>query len=437
MIDSMRELLILVEVALLLAPFFYLYRKNKVIDPFHPLVLFSAGYSLFYLFPNIYYLTKDNQVFVENPWLAIQALGWAIVGIVSFYVGFLTFNLIRVKRPVSKPRIVNRRISYFIVLFEIISVVTLLLFINSVGGLHYYLTNLNNTIELTAGKMYLIWGILLSRSAFLLGLIYYFKISTRNRLHKILLLASFVFAFMMVSVIGARLLIISFIIELLIIIHYCLKRISLRSLVIMGFALVVVFVLGFGAWRNYGWESERKDMSFVQYLAYDLKNNLGDRLFNNYFDSTRNFAYTLKYTDNGIPIQWGRTYYALFVQPLPRAIRPGVRLPYGEEMNGIHCSSPNGGIYCGIDPLLAELYQNFLGFGIVGGLLFMGMGFAYLYNSLVENNTQKDVFTYVVYAIFGYGLLLWLRGTFIGHTSLILMDLVPLLIVRRLVTIKQ
>lgn len=433
--EQIRLGLLLLEFYLLLIPPVVVFIRNKSnFDSFHPVIIFSAAFSLFYFFPQVYYyFLQDFHLFSENQYLAIISLIWTNIALASFYIGYYISSRLKIIPKLTfRPYIPPTRFLFIFGSFLLIALLSFVYLMESSGGLLYYLTNQDKTIDLTAGKIYWLWGILLFRTAFMIHFLYVLQEWKSGNLNKYfglsgLLLHGFL-AGLLIFVVGARLLLASYVIEAAVVFHYAIRRIKLRELIGLGVVSFVLIVIVMGAWRNYG-SSEGRGFTFEGYLANDITKNLGERLFNAYFDSVRNFGYTLKYTGHGMPVQEGRTYLALLVQPIPRDYRPGVKLPLGEEMNGIYCGSPKGGDYCGIDPLLGELYQNFVGYGIPIGLFILGFITSLVYGWLVKSPGSNN-FSFVLYGIYAYSIFLWLRGTFIGHTSLILMDLLPLLLLQ-------
>ncbi|MHA1861330.1 MAG: oligosaccharide repeat unit polymerase, partial [Candidatus Ranarchaeia archaeon] len=419
--SELRSLLILIELILLIWPVCYLYKKNKGnIDCFQPIIVFISAFSLFYLFPHLYYyLLQDLFLFTELPLLAIVNLCWLIVALLSFYCGYYLYKKYKPTLNISfRNHLDTHKVTYIVIIFITISIASFLYFMHSVGGFKYYITHLNKTIPLTKGKMYLIWGMLLLRSSFLIHLLHFiqrYKSINRTRKSIILLLVHFLSAAVLITTIGARLIALSFCIELIVFFHYATKRISLFKVSAIAALSFCLFVIVMGAWRNYGWKGERNRKPFFKYLCDDIQTNLGNRLFNNYFDSVRNFSFVLKYTGNGIPIQNGRTYLALFVQPIPRTYRPKIELPLEPKMKYIRTTG--GGPYGGIDPLIGELYQNFPLIGIPLGLLLLGFLSRWVYQELVISKGASH-FSFLLYGIWVYSIFFWLRGAFVGHTSL-------------------
>lgn len=457
MIDLTRALLVALEAGLIIAPILYLlWKKRGGADSFHPLVVFPIAFSVFYLLPNIYYLLVSDYHLFSDKALIYRELIWINVALIMFYFGFFVASRIRFKPSFYLEGSIKEKWQppVFIIL-GLVSLGSFTWFMYISGGFQYYINHLNDTITLTSGKIYLIWGILLLRTVFLFNFIYCLQAIREGRLGKKVGVAGLVIQFILVLAltlsIGARILALSFLIETIVFIHYALKRINFAYLAVAALLLFAFFVVIMGAWRNYGWisSSESKvpvsgcntqieivssesakvssNNNFASYLFTESTQNLGNRLFNYYFDSVKNFGYSLKYTDHGIPVQWGRTYLALLVQPIPQAYRPGIKLPLGPEMDGVYCGSPRGGEYCGIDPLLGELYQNFKEFGILVGLFLFGLVTRFVYRYLILDK-RANYFSYMLYGIYVYAIFFWLRGTFVGHTSFILMDAIPLIL---------
>ncbi len=435
--DQLRGLLLLIEFILIVSPIIWVIwrKRGRSLDSFQPLIVFPLAFSVFYFFPEVYYFFfKDLWLIVQTKGLGDMTLFWSDVSLVSFYLGY--FVATKLKPKFSLPLgydISPKTLAKICVGMIAIAAISFFWFMSSTGGLVYYVTHQNDTINLTSGKIYLVWGMLLLRTSFLLNFLRVLRQYQTKKLHGInktlvILVIHGLLAAGILLAIGSRMLMLSFLIEALVLTHYALRYIPLGRLLALALAALAVFVILFGAWRNYGWVRGEKDSSFFSYLTQDVKTNLGDRLFNFYFDSTRNFAFALKYTGDGLPIQYGRTYLSLLVQPIPRAFRPSLTLPYGPQVNGLQCSTPKGGEFCGIDPLLSELYQNFYYFGIPVGLFLFGLMLGWSYRLLVLD-WAADNFSYLIYGILVYATFLWLRGAFVGHTSFILMDLVPLLLV--------
>jgi len=430
--DITRVLLVGVEVLLIISPITWLFwKKGRGLDSFHPLVVFPIAFSVFYLLPNIYYLFFSDYYLFTDKVFAYTLLLWVNAALVFFYLGYFVASKLKFSiKNYFRDDIKEKFAPWIFIALGLIALVSFTVFIYITGGLQYYITHLNDTINLTSGKVYWIWGILLFRTAFLFSFLYILQMVKQKYLSKktgaLVLIIQGLITVTLLFIIGARILILSFLIETIVFIHYSIKKINCAYLTGITLVLFAVVVIGIGAWRNYGWIADHTNKSFCKYIVSDTTQNFGARVFNNYFDSVKNFGFSLKYTDHGLPVQWGRTYLAIFVQPIPNSYRPGLRLPFGPEMNGIYCGSPKGGDYCGIDPLLGELYQNFKYFGIPLGLFIFGFMSNIIYRYLIKD-VRSNNFSYILYGVYVYATFFWLRGAFVGHTSFILMDIIPLL----------
>lgn len=426
---TIRITLLITETLLLALPVAYLRLKHKQqkIDTFHPLIVFSGAFAFFYLFSHYYYFfSKELFLFNQQPLLAIINLTWLTIAIISFFLGYqiykkwspqITLNL--------NSHLAPRRTWFAVATLSVLAIASFVYFSRLVGGFSYYITHLNKTIPLTRGKMYFIWGILLFKSGFLIHLIYFFNQKLSGKWHVTLLLLHFLLSAGLVFFIGSRLLVLSFLIEVIVFLHYSLKRIDLIKAALITLTIFIIFVVFMGAWRDYGWKREKSSITFFQHVSREFQENLGNRLFNHYIDSVRNFGFVLKYTGRGIPVQYGRTYLALLARPIPNKYRPRVELPLSPSMEMLR--PQHGGPYAGIDPLVGELYQNFPILGIPFGLALLGFISGLVYHSLLKPAPGRH-FPNLIYGIYVYSIFFWLRGYFVGHTSFILMDLVPLVL---------
>ncbi|MDQ2912369.1 MAG: hypothetical protein M3T56_03845 [Chloroflexota bacterium] len=319
-------------------------------------------------------------------------------------------------------------------------------FFSAVGGLGY-LCHLNLTGAVTAGKTYLLWGMLLPKSAALA------LSPSRKQLGVTapLFVVYAAIALLLVVLTGSRIFLLIGMIQAALIFHFAFRR--LRTIEIVGFLVLLLGVaVLYGEYRIESSTSACAGISvpptaidlpgfqpagststaptglapgesFTDRLRAKLTNPqyLRDRYTANFVDSLYVFRRLYAVVPSETDYLHGASFARLLLQPIPRSLRP--ELPPLPTALTAEFTSPEGG---NVFQLWAEAYLNFGSIGV--GVIAMLAGFALAAATRRVDAVRETSRRAVLIALLVTSMLLLYRGSFIGATSVALMDLIPVLI---------
>lgn len=441
------------------------FKKRSSFDIFEAKNIFRIVFFVYYGIPSLYYLiTSPRFPGISDTESSLRwVLLYSLIGLVGFYVGYRV-KTYRVIKFLSKEWDL-KKLKWAVAVFSLVSLVAGVILSERVGGVCYYLTHLGQTNVLLVGNIYFVWGLILFKISSLLILAYYLSIKPKGLIWKAVLIFYLALSLLIVLSLGARLLLVVYILELLVLYHYLRKSIGLKFLLITA-AFIIVFVVGiFGEYRTFTWSApqvcttDTSTLPIPEELKQGLKNQdealglkskkeatssaeygygsafisqLGgtasnwqlvmERYINNYFDSVLTTMVVIDNTPQTLSYQYGRSYLALLVQPLPRIVRPSILLPSSGSLEIL----TGGAGYARIPSLLGEAYLNFAIFGIFLIPMVLGVASRFAYDMLTR--ARQNLGVVLVYAIFISGLTMEIRGYFVGAGSFFLMDLVPVLV---------
>ena len=388
--------------------------KKVKIDYFNTGLVFRAVYFLYLGIPSFYYFFNKPPLSNYSVIFLNLVLYLSLVGLFAFDRGYAVDIKALLARHLILPTFYqSHKKAILTVLFVALSIICFIWFITSVGGVGSYVENWGKTGSLTKGKMYLLWGIMLAKSAFLVN--FALSLNSNKRRSVLWLLPLGILSYSIIFLFGARILVAIYLVECLVIFHYLKKPFSLKVIslfAVIGFLAVVVLM---GEARNHTWY---QNMSFYDQIKMTLGSGKVylNVLINSYFDSVRNFIIILDKTPSLFDFQWGRSYVDFLLRPIPYMYRPHILL-HEEVLNQVF-----GGR---ILPLLGELFLNFNVFGIGIGVFSIGV-IAKVNDTFIAVN-KHSVFSVVLYASLLTAVMMWIRGSFAGHTPLFLMDFLSLL----------
>lgn len=441
-------------------------KSRSSFDIFEPKNIFRIVFFIYYGIPSLYYLiTSPSFPGVSDTESSLRwVIFYSIIGLLGFYIGYRV-KIYREIKFLSKEWDL-KKLKWVVAFFSLTALVAGVILSDRVGGVCYYLTHLGQTNVLLAGNIYFVWGLILFKLAALLLLAHYVSTKPKGIFWKILVLVYLALSLLIVSALGARLLLIVYLIELLVLYHYLWKALGFKFLVSTAILVVILIVGVMGEYRTFTWsapqmcKSDTNTLAIPEELKQDLKNQdaasilmsekiasssaevgygsafvsqlsgtasnwqlLMERYINNYFDSVLTTIVVIDNTPQKLSYQYGRSYLALLIQPLPKSIRPSILLPSKETPEIL----TGGTGYARIPSLLGEAYLNFAVFGVFLIPLVLGVFSRFAYEIFIRHS--KSVGVVLVYAVFIGGLTMTIRGYFVGAGSFFLMDLVPILIV--------
>jgi hypothetical protein len=145
---------------------------------------------------------------------------------------------------------------------------------------------------------------------------------------------------------------------------------------------------------------------------------LRDRYTKNFVDALDVFRRLYAIVPSQVDYLGGSSFARVLLQPIPRAFRPAVPPP--PEGLTAEFTGPGGG---NVFQLWAEAYLNFGPLGVMVVALIAGSLIAAATRSVdnLSDSSKRSVYM----ALLVTSMLLLFRGSFIGATSLALMDLIP------------
>ncbi len=173
---------------------------------------------------------------------------------------------------------------------------------------------------------------------------------------------------------------------LLMVRHYCYRRINWRTVVALGAIVLVVFAAGY-AYRSAG--ARRADFGEGMTSYYQNPAALLETLVGRFY-GTDSFAIVLDSVHNGQPLLMGRSFADLLTWYIPRWLWPGkpvsFAITFGQEfMPG---AAGAGDTYYSAS-LPGELYLDFGRFGLLLGGIVIGLFLRYLYRKLIGQEHRK------------------------------------------------
>jgi len=300
-----------------------------------------------------------------------------------------------------------------------LSLLSFLAFVYAVGGPIHYLQNLDKTGSLNAGLTYFIWGVLMGKYAALVVLAERWRAGARAGK---LLIAALVLSFALIAFVGARLLLLMALGELLLLFLYLRGDTgrAVRALVLAGCLGALIFV-GLGEYRR--WQSLGSPHSFSHYLVHTGLPGFPRTYINNYADGFRVALTARRLVPREAPYEYGKEFLRLGLQPIPGPIRP--QLPRSAALD--HAYSKGAGT----GNALPLAVTGYIQFGFVGvTLLGLALGAA---AALTDRLLRRGAETGLALAAIGaaVGAAVVLRGPFLGGVTFALLDIVGFFIVHR------
>jgi oligosaccharide repeat unit polymerase len=333
----------------------------------------------------------------------------SIIYITIVIISIVYFNpkSILLKKQLDISHFTRKRIIYTHIIFLFVGIITFYLFLESIGGLSYLLLNLDSKSAIIEGTGY--YRAIYIVSAFLaVGfLIMYFSGINKLKLsNKIYLLMVIIIMFLILASTGSRKTPILFILYVLLIWNYNIKKIKL--LTIRNFIFLIVGLFYFAAmplFRTGG--SSEFYLNNLDLLFFDSMNNLG-MFFQRFSELERSLMiYSLFDYDN---LWLGKSFQDILYSPIPRGLFPD-KPPLDE---GVYLYNIAHGNY--VEPstslrkmtavgwppsTITNMYINFWYFGVILGGIIIGYFLKYFYNLAIQLNHNPLVIYFYTSAIFG------------------------------------
>jgi oligosaccharide repeat unit polymerase len=182
---------------------------------------------------------------------------------------------------------------------------------------------------------------------------------------------------------------------LLIVRHYCYRRINWRTVAALGAVVLVVFAAGY-VYRSVG--AQRADFGEGMTSYYQDPSALFETFVGRFY-GTDSFAIVLDSVHNGQPLLMGRSFADLLTWYIPRWLWPGKPVSFAITFGQEFMSGATGAGDTYFSPSLpGELYLDFGRFGLLLGGIAVGFFLHYLYRKLIHQEHRK-IESIVLYAM--------------------------------------
>ena len=249
----------------MILPILYLFfRIIKKTDLLNPLTLFAAFFVIKVAIPTLIltdetnvsslitndYLQAsilDNNVFLEYAFLQVVVFFIALLGIRTSIQSGIVNKVATREGRLFEPTNREGGINTYLVLgcgLCCIGIVAFVLMMRAVGGINYFMSNLQMRTTMISSQTTLYWLISLLENVPILLAYYCFKKYPFNRL-KIVFLVFFSCILGLMCGLGGRTTLVMILIQIMIIYHYVVKPIDLKSLLQPQFLLLIIGMMAF------------------------------------------------------------------------------------------------------------------------------------------------------------------------------------------------
>lgn len=413
--------------------------RDKEIDPFHPLVMFSVSFLIGYILPLVTFSITSEQTFFseagyrnysQDKQLVSSALLVAYIGYIALWVGynFATSQQIIVKNRSLKYSVNQERFVILSIIYGGFALAVWGSLIFSFGGISGLIAGFSSRLEAMSGRYYLIVGplVLVTLSSIWLVARQLAPDSQRPRKLPFYFLIG-ANLLMLVLNSGSRAPVLVCVLGFFVIRHYVGRKIMFIELA-MIFALLVVAYLAYAVYF--------REFYVLGYLVDDPYSTGSDSLvvqtFSRLTAGSAIMLQTLMIIVRGVPevlpFQNGETLISLLVSPIPRSIFANKPIsPAGVFSEAFVPTLWSRGT--SVPPsLIGEFYMNGGVFAVIIGMFVVGALFRRLYERYVINAhspLQIPIYAFAVVNIYP-----WMRGETFGPTILYLLLTIPLIFAR-------
>ena len=408
-------------------PVIYLiYRLIRREDLLHPLTFFTAFYVLRIVIPIVMYSNEELSLGIlqgnSNLYLRTSILNndvfveYAVLQSLCFFITLFGITSSLGSRRSIRIKISNHKMSFtqkgndinnykhlgFALL--IIGFISFAIMMRSIGGLTYFLANLQLRTYIIGNLDLLYWLVSLLGNAPILLAYYYFKKYPDNKAKQAMVIILCVLAVLM-SGLGVRSSLVSLLIQLIIIYHYTVRNIKFEKLLSPRYILIAVgliaFIVVMPALRSPGeWDS------FISTPGAYLREH-----FNGVFQLITRESYVPHYTAviqyfKTHSFWWGASFKGLLTGFIPSSLYPG-KPPVDDGMylysiclgrGDIFPTMPTSSLNLSSYPLetFGSMYANFGVVGIVIGFFILGriIGRSYIHLKSTDDNRLFNIIIY-------------------------------------------
>lgn len=394
-------------------PFFFDFHNLKHIDFFEPSIIVSATYVIHFSMPVL--LAEYIPIrfhFYEYGYVSLtKTLGFIILSLLMYYIGYYLF---------SSQKIIDSYLStlkecrgtwdkgkvYFIGIVTILFVALLMGgFLAQYGGSAAYERVIKGGIGLFRGQGYLLASRFLVAPAFLGSLIVYLEHRKKRIFETIFIVIFFAFTIIFMFITGRRVYLVGCLLLTLVVWNYKHKKIGLRQISIFLLVSFIFSVFYVALVRG----SSYFDISNTRTINVQVKNILTDVMSRGTLTELYTFGDIVNKFPERMNFQYGKTFLSLLTMPLPRSIFPNKLPEIGELFTRTFYPDYFLITSFGI-PAIGELYINFGVFGILFGMLFLGVITKNIYQILL---TKRDNVWILAYSIFIFWLYLYITRSLV------------------------
>jgi hypothetical protein len=373
--------------------------SDRSLETFSPFWFTLVGFLLVCCVPGIWYLANGDV----PTWALAQALWFATLGFLMFLIGYhlQLGKILGTRLPPPADRLPGARLRLAFIGMAILGTACFWILMNR-SGFNTYGELIANMMEFrirssSMGFAYLLLavGIAFHIAAVLL----FFQVlrGPKIRLFPALRFAAFVlYAYAIFLPFALRGMFLGLGAGLAIVFNFLKRPIRKREFLLAGL-LAVVFIAGFGRYRdpNTQWRSVRDVIDDLNEFDF-LKITIGQ------FDAIENFALFLQqYHAKPIPSDPSAFFIAILTRPIPRSLMPSKVLDTSSQLTSlvlpdVHAQNVNFGF-----TVFAELYFYFSTFGIILGMLMYGIMIQVL-QTYYERYTNREGFLLYYSLIFSF-----------------------------------
>jgi oligosaccharide repeat unit polymerase len=413
---------------LALVPIIIIMINREKFDPFSPYFVFSASYLLLFGICGLDLLFFKYDLLIIDKRFYTFALAYSILGLHFFQLGYISKIglLITKKKRYIKKKWSFSKVKILIIVYSLVSFLSLLTIFILSGGVSYYYHNIKNaTLSLLTGSSVFFMFIVLIKIPLLIW--FYICLEKRKMPKSFFLL--FLFAMFLLVSLGERGPFILLIISMMVCFHYVRKPLRILPITIFTFLLFLFLVL-YGQYR----EITGQDFKTKKYSQINstFVINHSYRSLMNHFDQFERVKDIIQHVPENLEFQLGKTFFNLALKPIPSRIwegKPqGAGMVVTKKLYPKHFAS--GSSFA--PSIIGELYLNFQIIGIITGMFLFGVGIRAL-TCLLETNVNNRNFI-VFYSLILPEIFNQIRGDFAVVNSFLIFNLAFLFISLKYIT---
>lgn len=365
---------------------------------FEPIILVNVWFAIFYIIAPVIIISNNayhHPHFENETLLATKALFYISLALVFLYLGYKS-NIgksLAFKIPTLSTEWNIKRTIFLIILFLFVGFIAYYLLIDLNGGFKNYIYYISNRARLVQGKGFLKEAINLIGLALFVSYILYQK--NRKTIFRTIFLSILILSYFIVSLtLGGRGYIINILITLMFIHNYLVKRIRIKTLLVL--LLILPFFINWAGKVR----SAEKIGSVGQLIEVSKERERSVlKMVSRDFGRIDTFMAIIERVPAGSEgFQWGKTYLEGFLGLVPRALYADK--PFGTAAE-VHYWIYGDRFYHTWDlrapqsasaiTWIDELYINFSFIGIILGSFLYGVILRAYRTYLVSNVSNKSV----------------------------------------------